>query len=93
MFTFFVERASQPSQPAYTVIHLLVVDVACVLFWTQSVCMVPHQNTRNIYHKQMNNGVTPIKMTRSKIKGWLWLMTLNDVLIKRIKGSLFHTRL
>jgi len=41
----------------YTVIHLLVVDVACVLFWTQSVCMVPHQNTRNIYHKQMNNGV------------------------------------
>ena len=42
---------------AYTVIHLLVVDVACVLFWTQSVCMVPNQNTRNIYHKQMNNGV------------------------------------
>ena len=42
----------------YTVIHLLVVDVACVLFWTQSVqCMVPHQNTRKIYHKQMNNGV------------------------------------
>ena len=41
----------------YTVIHLLVVDVACVLFWTQSVCMVPNQNTRNIYHKQMNNGV------------------------------------
>ena len=44
-------------QALYTVIHLLVVDVACVLFWTQSVCMVPHQNTRNIYHKQMNNGV------------------------------------
>ena len=41
----------------YTVIHLLVVDVGCVLFWTQSVCIVPHQNTRNIYHKQMNNGV------------------------------------
>ena len=47
------------SSPAsfYTVIHLLVVDVACVLFWTQSVCMVPNQNTQNIYHKQMNNGV------------------------------------
>ena len=44
----------------YTVIHVLVVDVACVLFWTQSVCMcmVLHQNTRNIYHKQMNNGVS-----------------------------------
>ena len=42
----------------YTVIHLLVVDVVCVLFWTQSACMVLNQNTRNIYHKQMNNGVT-----------------------------------
>ena len=41
----------------YTVIHLLEVDVACVLFFTQSVCMVPNQITRNIYHKQMNNGV------------------------------------
>ena len=41
----------------YTVIHLLVVDVACVLFLTQSACMVPNQNTQNIYHKQMNNGV------------------------------------
>ena len=44
--------------PPYTVIHLLVVDVACVLFLTQSVCMVPNQNTPNIYHKQMNNGVS-----------------------------------
>ena len=43
--------------PIYSVIHLPVVDVMCVLFWTQSVCMVPKQNTRNIYHKQMNNGV------------------------------------
>ena len=46
----------------YTVIHLLVVDVACVLFWAQSVCMVPNQNTRNIYHKQMNNGVYGFQM-------------------------------
>ena len=38
--------------PKYTVIHLFVVDVACVLFGAQSVCMVPNQNTRNIYHKQ-----------------------------------------
>ena len=43
----------------YTVIHLLVVDVWCVLFWTQSACMAPQQNTRNLYHKQMNNGVQP----------------------------------
>ena len=41
----------------YSVIHLLVVDVSFVLFGTQSACMVPKQNTRNIYHKQMNNGV------------------------------------
>ena len=34
-----------------------MVDVVCVLFWTQSECMVPNHNTRNIYHKQMNNGV------------------------------------
>ena len=41
----------------YSVIHLLVVDILCVLFLTQSACMAPKQNTRNIYHKQMNNGV------------------------------------
>ena len=41
----------------YTVFHPLVVDVVCVLFWTQSVCMVPNQNTRKIYRKQVNNGV------------------------------------
>ena len=34
--------------PIYSVIHLPVVDVMCVLFWTQSVCMVPNQNTQNI---------------------------------------------
>ena len=39
----------------YSVIHLLVVDVLCVLFWTQSACVATKQNTRNIYHKQMNN--------------------------------------
>ena len=41
--------------PLYSVIHPLVVDVSYVLF--QSACMIPKQNTRNIYHKQMNNGV------------------------------------
>ena len=56
MKTFPIEIRGH-AQMTYTVIHLLVVDVACVLFWTQSVCMVPKQNTRNIYHKQMNNGV------------------------------------
>ena len=50
----------------YTVIHLLVVDGACVLFWTQSACMVPNQNTRNIYHKQMNNGVRTRTLEGSK---------------------------
>ena len=51
------KRQADPLQSLYTVIHLLVVDVACVLFWAQSVCMAPNQNTQNIYHKQMNNGV------------------------------------
>ena len=41
----------------YIVYHPLVVDVSCVKFLTQSVCMIPKQNTQNIYHKQMNNGV------------------------------------
>ena len=34
----------------YTVFHPLVVDVACVWFWTQ-------QDTRKIYHKRMKDGV------------------------------------
>ena len=41
----------------YTVIHLFVVDVVCVLFWTQSVSMVLKQNPRNIFHKRMKDGV------------------------------------
>ena len=44
-------------EPMYTVIHLLVVDVSCVLVWDQARWLGPKQNTRNIYHKQMNNGV------------------------------------
>ena len=32
----------------YTIYHLLVVDVLCVLFWTQPACMVRKQNTSNI---------------------------------------------
>ena len=47
--------------PIYSVIHLLVVDVLCVLFWTQSVCMVPNQNTQNIYHERMKNGVERLR--------------------------------
>ena len=43
--------------PIYSVIHLPVVDVMCVLFWTQSVSMVKKQNTRNIYHKRMKDSV------------------------------------
>ena len=34
---------------SYTIIHLLVVDIGCILFWTQPVCMVPNQTTRNFY--------------------------------------------
>ena len=41
----------------YIVYHLLVVDVLCVKFLTQSVCMIPKQNTRNIHHKRMINDV------------------------------------
>merc|ERR1712117_194721 len=41
----------------YTVFHLLVVEVLCVLFWTQPVCMVQKQNTWNFYHRQMKDGV------------------------------------
>ena len=29
----------------------------CVLFWTQSVSIVQKQNTRNIYHKRVKDGV------------------------------------
>ena len=41
----------------YTVYHPLVVDVSCVLFRTQSAGMVPKQNTPDLYHKPMINGV------------------------------------
>ena len=33
------------------------VDVLCVLFWTQSVCMFQTQATRNIYNEWMISGV------------------------------------
>ena len=52
-----LQSSSVKTRAFYSVIHLLVVDVSCVLFLTQSACMVPKQNTRNIYHKQMNNRV------------------------------------
>ena len=34
--------------PFYTVFHPLVVDIACVLFWTQPACMVQKQNTQHL---------------------------------------------
>ena len=49
----------------YTVFHPLVVDVACDLFWTQSVSMVQKQNTRNIYNKRMKDGVVSSKILKS----------------------------
>ena len=63
--------------PIYSVIHLPVVDVMCVLFWTQSVCMVPKQNTHNIYHKQMNTGVCCIPAWADA-----WRATLVELLCK-----------
>ena len=42
---------------SFTVFHPLVVDVVCVLFWTLSMSMVQNQNTCNIYHKRMKDGV------------------------------------
>ena len=41
----------------YTVFHSLVVEVSCVLFLTQPACIVQKQNTRNLYHKPMRDGV------------------------------------
>ena len=43
----------------FSILHGLssAVDIACVLFRTQSVSMVQNQNTRKIYHKQMKDGV------------------------------------
>ena len=32
-----------------TFFHLLVVEVSCVLFLTQPVCIVPNQDTQNLY--------------------------------------------
>ena len=51
------------SLQAYTVIHLLVVDVRCVLFLDHAHWLGPKQNTRNIYHKQMNNGVLSAQLS------------------------------
>ena len=56
-------RAWLFSQQLYTIYHQLMVDVLCVLFLTQSACMVQKQNTRNINHKQMNNGVGVSQVT------------------------------
>ena len=42
----------------YSVIHLLVVDVSCVLFLDHARWLGPKQNTQNIYQKRMNNRVS-----------------------------------
>ena len=41
----------------YTVFHLLVVEVSCVLFLDHARWLSPKQNTRNFYHKRMKDGV------------------------------------
>ena len=43
--------------PKYSVIHLLVEDVSCVLLWGHARRLGPKQNTPNICHRQMNNSV------------------------------------
>ena len=55
---------------AYTVYHPLVVDVPCVLFWIQSGCMITKQNTRDIYHKWMINGVVFLVLEASLTNGY-----------------------
>ena len=52
--TLMVRSTSLMPTKSTPSIHLLVVDVTCVLFCTQPVCMLLKQYTRNIYHKQMN---------------------------------------
>ena len=44
---------------SYSVIHVFVVDVSCGFLWDYACWLGPKQNTRNIYHKQMNNRVVP----------------------------------
>ena len=41
----------------YTVFLPLVVEVWCVLFLTQPVCIVQKQNTQNFFRKRMKDGV------------------------------------
>ena len=35
-----MQKIGDDPKSQYSVIHLLVVDVSCVLLWTQSACMV-----------------------------------------------------
>ena len=68
---------------AYSVIHLLVVDVSCVLFWDHAHWLGPKQNARNIYHKQMNNGVC----TEIGKKVWLFAKLQPGRARKRINAT------
>ena len=65
----------------YTVIHLLVVDVSCVLVWDHAHSLGPKQNTRNIYHKQTNNGVRVV----------IWNIGLSEGNFSHLENS--HPRL
>ena len=53
--------------------HPLVWDVSCVMFWTQSACMVPKQNTRNISHKWMGIQVEKLSVIDLYL-GWNIIM-------------------
>ena len=44
----------------YTIYHPLVVDVSFVLFWDYACWLGPKQNTQNIYHKRMKDGVAKV---------------------------------
>ena len=65
--SLYQRREWIPRKWNYTVIHLLVVDVSCVLVRDHAHWLGPKQNTRNIYHKQMNNDVIQHSSRRSII--------------------------
>ena len=54
---YIVKRDLSCSERIYTLVHPLVVDVWCVLFWDNAHWLDQKQNTPNIYHKQMTDGV------------------------------------
>ena len=57
--TMWSENALAVALVSNTVYRPLVVDVLCVLFWDHARWLGPKQNTHNIYHKRVINGVHP----------------------------------